>query len=90
MIFGKDSSQSFRQRDLVVVVVAAGALLVRREQRVNESIPDNRDRDHDINAQQNQQGQNPPAQLTARERAHFRGCELIWLKRADQRGIVWH
>jgi hypothetical protein len=42
MIFGKDSRQSFRQRDLVVVVVAAGALLVRREQRVDESIPDNR------------------------------------------------
>jgi hypothetical protein len=66
----------------------AQSLLLRREQRVNESIPDNRDRDHDINAQQDQQGQNPPAQVTARERAHCSGCELIWFKRADQRGIV--
>jgi hypothetical protein len=64
------------------------SLLLRREQRMDESIRDNRDRDHDINAQKDQQGQNPPAQVTARERAHCRSCELIWFKRADQRGIV--
>src|ERR1039458_5884209 len=64
------------------------SLLLRREQRMDESIRDNRDRDHDINAQKDQQGQNTPAQVTARERAHCRSCELIWFKRADQRGIV--
>ena len=66
------------------------SLLLRHEQRVDESIHDNRDRDYDIDAQQDQQGQGPPAQVTARERPHCRGCELIWFKRADQRGIVLH
>ena len=46
-----------------------GAPPLRREQRVDESIPDNRDGDYDIDAQQDQHGQDPPAQFAARERA---------------------
>jgi hypothetical protein len=88
------SARNSRKRsvraDCFLFVEYPPSLRLRREQCVNESTDDDRNGDHDEDAQRDQEGERPIRQLAARARAHPRGRELLGFKSADQRGIVRH
>lgn len=57
-----------RSTSLQTMSVAIAVSPPRGQQRVDKGVPDNRDCDYDVQAQENQQSHGSPTQLTARQR----------------------